>query len=151
MILSNTLKYLASQKLKDAETLYRHGRNSGAVYLMGYAIEFSLKRKLSHTLGFNNGFPENPTEFGLYTMQINQFHAVNTGIQLTRLRQIKTHLLGDLLTFSGAETRVVANCYPEWLIVKTWNPEDRYVRRRISRQKAAEFLRSARRILREIV
>lgn len=151
MILAGTLNYLAAQKGKDAETLFRHDRNAGAIYLMGYAIELSLKRKLSNTLGFNSGFPETAADFALYTVQINQFHAMNTGIQLTRVRQIRTHVLGDLLTFSGAEARIVANCLPEWLIVKAWNPEDRYVRRRIPKRQADEFMRSAKRILQEIV
>jgi hypothetical protein len=53
MILLGTLKYLAAQKQNDAQVLFRHQRNAGAIYRMGYAIELSLKRKLSHTLGFN--------------------------------------------------------------------------------------------------
>ena len=151
MILLPDLQYLGAQKRKDAETLFRYGRNGGAVYLMGYALEFSLKRRLSLTLGFNNGFPDTPADWGLYTLQITQFGAVNSGTPLNRLRQIRTHVLSDLLTYSGAEARVVASCYPQWLIVQTWNPEDRYVRRRVGRQRADEFLQSARRVLQEIV
>lgn len=150
MILLADLQFLATQKRNDAETLLRHGRNGGAVYLMGYALEFSLKRRLSLTLGFNNGFPDTPADWGLYTHQINQFGAVNSGTPLNKLRQIRTHVLSDLLMFSGAETRVVNHCYPQWLIVKTWNPEDRYIRQRVSNQRAGEFLRSARRVLKEI-
>lgn len=40
MITQATLKYLASQKQKDAIVLLRQGRNSASVYLMGYALEF---------------------------------------------------------------------------------------------------------------
>ena len=151
MILLGTLKYLAVQKQNDAQVLFRHQRNAGAIYLMGYAIELSLKRKLSHTLSFNRGFPESPGEFGLYSAQLTQFHAMNTGIPLNKVWQIRTHDLGKLLTFSGAEARIVANCHPEWVVVNAWNPEDRYVRRRVTKRQAAEFMRSARRILREIV
>jgi len=67
----DNLKYLSAQKVKDAQVLFRHGRNNGAIYLMGYALEFSLKRKIIQTFGFAQGFPEKRSE--LATLSSDEF------------------------------------------------------------------------------
>lgn len=89
MITQSTFKYLASQKQKDAFALFRQERYSAAVYLMGYALKFSLKRKISQTLGFSKGFPESANELSIYSRQISTFNSISTGVRLTQLRQIK--------------------------------------------------------------
>ena len=150
MISLSTLRYLTTQKIKDASILFRNGRHNGAVYLMGYALEFTLKRKISLTFGFSQGFPENGTELNTYSAQINLFHRLNTGVQLSRIAQLRNHRLNDLLIYSGESARVTALYYSEWQTVSVWNPEDRYVRQRITRIRATEFMRSAKLILREI-
>lgn len=150
MISLNTLRYLSGQKRKDAETLLRNGRHAGAVYLMGYVLEFALKRKLSMTLGFTQGFPQNPAEFQAYNQQISRFQALNTGIPLSNIRHLRVHQLETLLALSGAEYRITTHYPAEWQVVKQWNPEQRYVRQRVSHHRSKEFLRAARRILREI-
>ena len=150
MIPLPTLKYLSSQKVKDADILFRHERNNGAIYLMGYALEFSLKRKISLAFGFTGGFPENGVELNTYAPQVNHFHALQTGVQLIRISQLRHHRLTDLLTYSAEGPRITALFYPEWQVVNQWNPEDRYIRRRVTRARAAEFMRSAKVILKEI-
>jgi hypothetical protein len=151
MISEITLKYLSAQKRLDALALKKAGRNSAAIYLMGYALELALKRKITQTLNFSGGSPEWPAEFSTYLMQIQAFNSIATGVQLSSIRQIKNHKLELLLSYSGAESRVKASYVDEWLIVKDWNPEDRYVLSRYTKIKVAEFIRAAQLILGEII
>ena len=144
------LAYLTSQKIKDASILFQSGRYSGAVYLMGYALEFSLKRKISQTLGFINGFPEDKNELNSYGPQIIAFNAISTGLSLTKIKDIRNHDLNLLIKYSGAESRIVASYYSEWLTVKDWNPEDRYKIRKYRFSKAKDFMHSAKTILTQI-
>ena len=150
MINLSVLKYLSSQKRKDAEGLYRLKRNNGAIYLMGYALEFSFKRKVCQTLGFNNGFPESNSELNFYTPQIALFNSISTSISLTQLRQIKNHNLDQLLIYSGAQTRITNSYWHEWLIVRCWNPENRYRVQRFTDGKTVKFMQASRLILQEI-
>jgi hypothetical protein len=150
MINITALKYLASQKRKDAEILFRLKRNNGAIYLMGYALELSFKRKVCQTLGFNSGFPESGTELHLYSSQLARFNAISPSISLTQLRQIKNHNLDQLLIYSGAQTRILNSYLNEWLLVKCWNPENRYRIQRFSNVKAVNFMQASRIILKEI-
>lgn len=150
MINLRALKYLASQKRKDAEVLFRLKRNNGAIYLMGYALEFSFKRKVCQSLGFHNGFPESRTELNLYSPQIALFNSVSPTISLTQLRQIKNHDLDQLLIYSGAQTRIINTYWQEWLIVRCWNPENRYRIQRFTNSKAVNFMQASRLIFKEI-
>jgi hypothetical protein len=151
MIDLKALKYLASQKRKDAEILFRLRRNNGAIYMMGYALEFSFKRKVCQTLGFNNGFPESSAELSFYAPQIVQFNLISPAISLTQLRQIKNHDLNQLLIFSGAQTRIINFYLSEWLLVNNWSPENRYRIQRFTYDKTANFMKASRLILKEIV
>jgi hypothetical protein len=151
MVALKTLKYLSNQKKKDAVALLQKDRNSAAIYLMGYALEFELKRKVSLTLGFNNGFPEYSVDFAHYSAQVGAFNAISSGIQLTQLKQIRNHNLNELLKYSGAQGRITASYYDHWLIVKDWNPEDRYKIRKYSRDKAQKIINSFSIILKQIV
>ena len=125
MIALDTLKYLSGQKLRDARVLFHNNRNAGAVYLMGYVLELSFKRKVCQTIGFSHGFPESTADFHTYTNQIQRF-TINTGIGLTQLKQIKNHDLNMLLTFSGIESIILSSYNDDWRRVKDWNPENRY-------------------------
>ena len=150
MVSPNTLKYLSNQKQKDAHVLLQKRRNNAAIYLMGYALEFALKRKVSMTLGFNQGFPEINSDFTQYSNQISVFNTISSGIQLTQLRQIKNHDLNQLLTYSGAEARIIASHYNDWLVVKDWNPENRYKIKRYTSVKTKSFITSVKKILMQI-
>lgn len=149
MVTLSTLQYLAAQKLKDAAVLFQKSRNAGAIYLMGYALEFALKRRISLTLNFSNGFPESNAELNIYAKQIAAFNSINAGTQLTHIKQIRNHNLQQLLTFSGSEARIMPYS-DHWEIVKSWNPEKRYLRLRFTKDKAEQFLHSARIILNQI-
>lgn len=151
MIGLKTLKYLATQKLKDAEILMQSQRYNGAVYMMGYALEFSFKRRLSRTLGFSNGFPETSVEMQQYAKQLAAFNAISTGVTLNQIRQIRNHRLTDLIKYSGAEARIVAYFNIEWLLVCCWNPDRRYVRQNWTAKKANDFIKAANIILKQIV
>ena len=144
------LSYLAGQKRKDAETLFRQHRNTGAFYLMGYALELNLKRKVCQSLGFNRGFPETKAELQAYSIQISLFNSINAGITLTQIKQVKNHDLSQLLIFSGAETRIINLFLQEWLTIKAWNPENRYRIQRFSDTKAERFMKAAKLILKQI-
>jgi len=140
------LQFLAAQKVKDANVLFKHGRNAAAIYLMGYALEFSLKRKISQTFGFLQGFPETRGELNAYMAQQQ-----SPIIAFPSLQQIRNHRLNDLLIYSGFQTKITAQLYTEWTTVSQWNPEDRYVRSRITAKRAQNFLGSAKLILAEIL
>jgi hypothetical protein len=114
MIGVRTLNYLNAQSKKDATVLFEGSRYGAAVYLMGYAIEYALKRRICLDLEFNLGFPELNSEFSKYSSQVAAYNAVNKGKQLNQLRQIKNHRLGELLSFSGMEKRIRDNYFEYW-------------------------------------
>lgn len=126
-------------------------RYNGAVYMMGYALEFSFKRKLSQTLGFSNGFPETSGEMQQYAGKLAVFNAVNGEIQLNQVRQIRNHKLTDLIKYTGAETRIKASCNNEWQLLCCWNPEKRYVRQNWTATKARDFMTAANIVLKQII
>jgi hypothetical protein len=150
MVNLQALKFLAGQKRKDAEVLFRLRRNNGAIYLMGYALEFSFKRKVCQTLGFNIGFPESRAELSIYSAQIARFNSIGSPITLTQLNQIKNHDLNQLLIFSGAQARIVNSYFNEWVLVSHWNPENRYRIQRFTNAKTASFMKASMIILKEI-
>jgi hypothetical protein len=150
MLTVGTLTFLASQKKKDAFALLNQNRNSGAIYLMGYALELSFKRKICQTLGFTGGFPEVIGEYRAYSSQISTFNAISTGIQLTQLREIKNHKLDKLIVYSGAEYRIKTLRLEEWHIISNWNPEDRYKIKRYSTSHTKDFIDASIIILNEI-
>lgn len=150
MISLETLKYLATQKCKDAHVLFKNGRNGGAIYLMGYAIEFSLKRKISLNLGFANGFPETGAELASCFLQLSPSGSINRGIGPTQIQQIRNHRLNDLLAFSGIQGKIITSHLWEWKIISSWDPGKRYKRQRICFQVASDFLMAAKQILKVI-
>jgi hypothetical protein len=149
MVSLTDLTFLVSQKVKDAEVLLRNKRNAGAIYMIGYALELSLKRKISQTLGFHNGFPENKMEFRLYAVQLRAFNGLSHTPGLTQIGQIRHHKLPDLLVYSGLQYRVTSTFLTEWQTVSGWNPEQRYVRQRITNKRAATFVSAAKQLLKE--
>src|SRR5690348_12942511 len=150
MIRNSTLKYLAAQKKKDAKVLLKKNRNAAAVYLMGYALELSLKRQIAIWLGLMHGFPESPSEFKLYFQEISNYNSYNPEKAISTLRQLKNHNLNQLITLSGQESRIKALLGSEWHIANTWNPENRYKVQKFGNQKASAFIIAAKTILNEI-
>ena len=52
MMLLETMDYLIAQRSRDALALNKVNRNSAAIYLMGYALELALKRKICNTWNY---------------------------------------------------------------------------------------------------
>lgn len=85
----------------------RQGRNDGAAYVCGYAVEVALKVRICKTIGWPD-FPATASEFkGLQTF--------------------KTHDLDLLLRLSGKETDVRSAHAVDWSVVVQWDPESRYL------------------------
>lgn len=150
MIGLRNLGHLNTQRQKDARILFKGNRYAATVYLMGYALEYALKRRICVNLGFNDGFPEYNEEFINYKSQIAVFNAKNREMPLIQLRQIKNHNLNDLMLFSGMQEIINEDHYEDWQEVKDWNPEDRYKIRRYSKAKCRRFIRSGRAIINQI-
>jgi hypothetical protein len=110
-----------------------------------------LKRKISLTLNFSDGFPETASELNLYANQLANFNALHTGTQLVQINQIRNHKLDQLLIFSGAESRVKNHHLNDWKKISVWNPESRYKRHRYSAGQTADFIQSAKIILQQIL
>lgn len=100
------LRTIAQARLEDAEVLRQSGRQDGAVYLCGYAVEMALKAKIGETLNWE-GYPSTNSEFQNY-------------------QSFRTHNLEVLLRLSGAEAPVRLANLPDWSRVSEWDPEMRY-------------------------
>lgn len=150
MIDTKILQKLSAQRVKDSMVLLKGKRHDTAVYLMGYALEIGFKKKICHTLGFTNGFPDLAPDYKGYSTQIATFNAISTGIKLNNVRDIRNHNLNNLLILSGAEARIKTHYLNEWLIVQHWNPEDRYKIQKLSLDDANSFIQAAKKILKEI-
>jgi HEPN domain-containing protein len=147
MIPNQTLKYLITSRIKDATTLLHHQRYPAAIYMAGYAVEIALKSKICRSLQFNHGFPETKQELNAYLTSINR---ATPQPLIINLGDIRNHNLHKLLFYSGEETTIKNNFFREWVIVAQWTPEDRYKKMRIFKYNAETFLKSTRKIIKEI-
>jgi hypothetical protein len=150
MIELRTLTYLATQKRKDSEVLYERQRYNGAVYMMGYSLELSLKRALSLTLDFKKGFPETNNELKAYETQLAKFNSLSTGITLFEIAQIRNHDLVKLVKFSGRESFLITSYLKEWTMVCNWNPGMRYMLQNWTSARTNAFMSAASTILKHI-
>jgi hypothetical protein len=148
MIPLSTLDHLISQRLKDAHALLKAGRNGAAVYLMGYALELALKRKICRLWNFTGGFPETSAELRAYLAMMHPSPIL--GITLTNIRDIRNHDLSTLLRYSGAEYHIKNNFLVEWNSAVVWYVEMRYAKTRFSADKTTTLLRHTRTIINEI-
>ena len=99
MISRNTLKNLSIAKLEDAKILSDNGRNDSSIYIVGYAVELALKYKICKIFRFDDGFPENKSEFNTYITE-PQDVLVN---EIKTIKDIRNHDLQKLLYYSGQE------------------------------------------------
>jgi HEPN domain-containing protein len=147
MIPNQTLKYLISNKIRDAKVLIDNKRFPAAVYIAGYAIEIALKYKICQSLRFNLGFPETKNELNSYLTVINGNNLQPLHIQLG---DIRNHDLGKLLLYSGTELKIKTSFNLEWATISRWNPEIRYRKYRALRNYAKAYLKAAKKIIKEI-
>lgn len=102
------LQKLANARLRDAQTLLRKGRYSGAYYLTGYAVECALKSCIAK--------------------QINKYDFPNKELA----KEVTIHDLIKLLALSGLGPEHKSECNRNhsfelnWAIVKDWRVETRY-------------------------
>jgi hypothetical protein len=59
--------------------------------------------------------------------------------------------LEKLLTYSGAALTIKATLLFEWEAIVNWDPENRYVIQRVSKENAERFIKSAKKIIRELL
>ena len=133
LLATSDVRQLARARLLDARILFWTARFDGAFYLCGYAIELSLKAAICDRR--HAGLPQTRQEF-----------------QIASLQSIKTHDLESLLADSGMAATVKPRYLAEWSMVLNWNPEKRYQAiGHISRQSAADMIRSAKTLLRVFI
>ena len=98
---------LAKSRLDEAKALYKAGHYDGAVYLCGYAVEFSLKACICKLLDISQ-YPEGESFAKAY----------------------KIHRLRDLKTLAGLDNKLTATnpqLFANWSrVVSTWTEEIRY-------------------------
>lgn len=130
MITLEKLQDLSRDRLKDAQTLYEAGRNDGAFYICGYAIELGLKKKICETLRWK-GYPSSEKEFD-------------------KLKSFKTHDLEMLLHLTGIEDQIKEEVFTEWSIIAAWHPEMRYSSQTQTEQSVKLLLEAAKTLLKKL-
>jgi len=91
----------ARQYLQDAQILINGKRYEGAVYLLGYVLELSLKRAICKCLDWQEYPPEGKWD---------------------NYRTFKSHNLVVLLSLSRKEKMVRKTLFTEWSNVSQWDP-----------------------------
>jgi hypothetical protein len=131
MISLKELQNLCRDRVKEAEALTKAKLYDGAYYLCGYAIEIGLKKRISQTLRWKDGYPRTEGEF-------------------KNLTSFKTHDLDVLLHLSGIEDKIKKTCFSEWSIVTAWKPEIRYASRSKTAEMAKGMLAAVKNLLKHI-
>lgn len=119
MLTRQDLRKLATERLKDAQSLCAAGRFDAAVYLCGYVVEMALKACICRRLRVRN-YPE------------SEFHG-----------KLKSHDYDELFLLAGLrEDKVYRNNLLAWSAVLGWKPESRYERfGKVTRQDAEDRIR----------
>ncbi|HYF31030.1 MAG TPA: hypothetical protein VD993_07915 [Chitinophagaceae bacterium] len=149
MIPKKTLRGLINHKLKDAGVLIANRRYAAGVYLAGYALEVALKLKVCKIFKFTQGFPENKAEFVVY--QNNARSQKLLAGAITQLKDIRNHDLNKLLFFSGTEYKIKLHHLNEWNLVVGWNPETRYIIKRVLKNEAVSKINAIKILIQQIL
>jgi len=120
------LEGLSLERLEDAKVLSAAGRNEGAVYICGYAIELALKKRICTTLGWTE-YPDD-------------------GKGTDKYKSFKTHDLEILLHLSGLESEIKTKYFAEWSAID-WNPEIRYSSAKQTSARACLMIQSTEKLL----
>lgn len=131
MISLKNLNILCRDRLKEAEALIKAKHYDGAYYLLGYAIEIGLKKRICRTLRWLDGYPSTEKEF-------------------SNFKTFKTHDLDVLLQLSGVKDRIKRDYFLEWSIVNVWDPEVRYASRTKSAEMAKGMLGAVKKVLEQL-
>jgi HEPN domain-containing protein len=143
MISKENLKIIAKNKVIDSKVLFDAKRYDASVYLIGYAIEVSLKYKICKILKLDKGFPETKDEFQLYILQSTN----DLGNEIKTLKEIKNHNLQKLLLYSGQEFKIKDQLFSEWTEILFWHPELRYSNNFCSENQSNKIILSAEKIV----
>ena len=128
MIGRSELEKIARARVADSEVLLDAGRNDGAIYLCGYAVEMALKARICTTLGWSE-YPSSRAEFQKY-------------------QSFRTHDLDTLLHLCGLEAQIKKKLLGAWSVVAMWDPEIRYrAPGTASRDEAAQMIESSKVLL----
>jgi HEPN domain-containing protein len=128
MIPAEDLKSISFERLAEAEIMLLEKRFDCAVYLSGYCVEIYLKHKICLALNWE-GFP-------------------STGKEFEKLKSLKTHDLGVLLSFTGSESLILKEHLPVWCKLLVWNPELRYrVAGTVKEEEALEMMQNVKKML----
>ncbi|MFN0054862.1 MAG: DNA-binding protein [Planctomycetales bacterium] len=100
---------LSALRLTEASTLLERKQWSGAYYLMGYAIELSLKSCIIKVLMETDAFPDKEFSKNCYT------HGIEKLVQLAGLKDAR-----------DAAVKADPDLAKHWGIVKDWTEEKRY-------------------------
>lgn len=104
-----SLRKISLTRLLDAKVLLANRRFSGAYYLAGYSIEYSLKARIAQNTK-KHDFPDKKTVNDSYTHDLEK---------LMRLAGLLQPKLED-------EIKTNPRLNQFWLVVKDWNEEQRY-------------------------
>lgn len=143
MISKENLKTIAKNKIIDSKVLFDTKRYDASVYLIGYAIEVSLKYKICKILKLDNGFPETKGEFQIYISQSTN----DLGNEIKTLKEIKNHDLQKLLRYSGQEFKIKNQFFNEWTEILFWQPELRYSINLYNENQSKKIIQSAEKIV----
>jgi hypothetical protein len=102
-------KLLADLRIEDARLLLNNGRQQGAFYLCGYAVECALKACIARTIKLYQFPPNKEYVYKIYSHNLNSLVSA-------------AGLDGQLQAEITANVAFAAN----WNTVKDWNEESRY-------------------------
>jgi hypothetical protein len=122
MITKEILEINSRQKLEDSKVLFNLNKFDSSLYLIGYSVEMALKFKICKIFEFDEGFPENKSEFEFYKSNISN----ELLEEIKYLKDIRNHNLQVLLKYSGQEYSVQKDFMEEWTNILFWKPELRY-------------------------
>lgn len=111
MTTRNEFKDLAVTRLKEAKALFRENFYDGAIYLVGYVIEYALKARICKILDMTD-YPDSG--------EIS--------------KSFKTHKYSDLLKLAGLEKKFDTakkeneDLFENWSLVTNWSTDFRYTR-----------------------
>jgi HEPN domain-containing protein len=94
---------VARERIDDAKALRDTGRFAGAVYMCGYAVECALKASICRH-------------------QQWQEYRLDPDYRL-----MKTHSFEFLVSFCGRELDIRQKLMTEWILLREWGPEWRYL------------------------
>ena len=101
---------LVRMRLGDARVLLRSGNNEGAYYLAGLAVECALKSAIARKTNRHDFPPKPKIVYSMYDHDLN-----------------KLLVAADLETILNAAVMNNAALKANWLLVKDWTVESRYL------------------------